>query len=143
VDDYRRRAALRICDHYRRGIFTAEEACLSILTHCVEPAFVEAYLRLLPDDLRAILTALLPKLPTNDEGWAAYERMSQLDGDEWSWTRMIVEFRSNTEAARMCLLGEYSPPAGADFIDRVRVAFHERLEEFDRSNTRRQKNNAD
>jgi hypothetical protein len=142
MDDCRRRGALRVCDHYHRGILTAGEACSNILFFCVEPGLAAEYIELLTDDLRTALAEFLPTLPDSDEGWASFTGVGQLDGDDWSWARMIVECRANTDAARACLLGEASPPAAADFVDRVRAAYRERLDEFCQSVALRQQRHA-
>jgi hypothetical protein len=67
VDEFRRQSALRVCDYYRRGIYTANEACRRVLLSCAEPAFVAEYVTLLPAELQATLLALLPTLPASDD----------------------------------------------------------------------------
>lgn len=138
MDDYRRRAALRMCDYYHRGILTADEACRQILFFCVEPTLAAEYVGLLPDNLRAALAEFLPTLPRSDEEWTRFPGVGQLDGNEWTWTRMIVEHRANTEAVRACLLSEESPSAAANFADSVRAAYRDRISEFCRSTGLRQ-----
>jgi hypothetical protein len=124
-----------MCEYYRRGILTADEACKRILFFCVEPPLASEYVGLLPDELRGALAHLLPTLPASDVGWASFKGVLQLDGDEWSFAQMIVECRASTEAVRACLLREVSPPATADFVDRVRAAYRTRRDEFVRSLT--------
>ncbi|HEX4613337.1 MAG TPA: hypothetical protein VH092_34450 [Urbifossiella sp.] len=82
MNDNRRRAALRMCDFYRRGIFSADEACGRILFFCVEPALAAEYVALLPDDLRAALAEFLRTLPVSDEGWAGFQWVTMIDGNE-------------------------------------------------------------
>lgn len=138
LDDSRRRDALRICDYYRRGILTADEACRVILFSCVEPPLAAEYVGLLSDDLRAALAQFLPTLPASDEGWARFEGVGQFDGDECSWARLVVECRASTEATRACMLVNADPPAAADFVDRVRAAYRQRKAELCREIALRQ-----
>jgi hypothetical protein len=133
MDDSRRNAALRMVDYYRRGIFTADEACARFLFFRVEPALAAEYVGLLTVDLQGALEAFLLTLPDSDEGWAGYQGVGQLDGDEWSWVQTISDCRANTEAVRYCLLGQTSAPAAADFVDRIRAAYHKMLDDFLRS----------
>ena len=143
MDDYRRRSALRICEQHRRGLITADDACCNILFFRVEPALAADYVGLLPVDLRAALSELLPTLPVSDDGWASFRGVGQIDGDEQSWLQMIVDCRANTEAVREYLSGEASPPAAADFVDRVRQAYRDRLDELRDSFTLRQQRHAE
>jgi hypothetical protein len=131
MDDYRRRAALRMCDYWRRGIFGAEEAIRKILFFCVEPSLVAEYMGLLPDDLRSAMIEYLPSLPATDQEWAEYEGgLAQLDGNEHTWADMIAECRAGTDAAREHLLGIKPERPPADFKDLVRAARRERIEAF-------------
>jgi hypothetical protein len=132
LDDHRRQLVLRVCDYYRRGIFTAEEACIQIVLSCLEPPHVAEQLELLPEDLQATLVNVLPTLPVSDDEWAEFRGVCQLDGNEWSWAQMVIECRNRTEAARAYLFGVSNPPAEADFVDRVRRVYRERLDKYRR-----------
>jgi hypothetical protein len=91
MNDYRRRAALRICDHHGRGIHTAEEACKQIVFFCVEPLEAAAYSELLPERVRASVREWVASLPTTAGGWAAYRGVALRDGDEQSWAVILAE----------------------------------------------------
>jgi hypothetical protein len=132
MDDSRHRSTLKVCDHYRRGVLNASEACSSILFFSVEPASIADYLTLLPNELRDALIAFLPTLPVSDEGWVHFRGIRQLDGNEWSWAHTISECRANAEAARTYLSVEVCRPPAADFTDRVRAAYRKRFTEFNR-----------
>jgi hypothetical protein len=127
LDDDRRRAVLRVCIAYRRGMFSANDACSLILFSFFETSLAADYVALLPDELRAALVTFLSALPTSEEEWAHFRGIGQLDGNEWTWARTIVECRANTEAARTHLFGVTNPAVSEEFIDRVRTAYRERL----------------
>jgi hypothetical protein len=123
MDHWRYDTAIRLVDEYRRGIRTAEETCLASLSN-LEPEFVQEYVALLLDELRSSLIEILPRMPVSDEDWIK-NRAKFLDGDEWIGANLTAEYRAQTEAAREYLLGQSSPPAAPDFLDRVRAAYRE------------------
>ncbi|HWB60928.1 MAG TPA: hypothetical protein VG733_15640 [Chthoniobacteraceae bacterium] len=128
LNEARRRAALSVCDQFRRGIITGEHACEKFSLFCIEPLRVADYVGMLPDDLRAVLPAVLAKMPTSDEEWAKFDRYGQFDGSDRTWAEFICECRVNIEAVRACVLGEVSPPAASDFADRIRDVYSKNLE---------------
>ena len=132
-DNALRNAALNVCSQFRRGIITSEHACEKFSLFCIEPLHVADYVRMLPDDLRAVLPAVLAKMPTSDEGWANFDRVGQFDGNDRTWVEFICECRVNTEAVRACVLGEVSPPAASDFEDRIRNVYWAKLDKVRRS----------
>jgi hypothetical protein len=128
LDDKRRRTTLRVCDQFQQGIITAEEAREKFLfCNCVEPLRVAEYVKLLPEDLRAALPAVLATTPKSDEEWANFDKCGQFDGSDRTWAAFILGCRVGTEAIRACVLGETSPAVASDFEDRVRAVYWSRI----------------
>ena len=117
-------------------MFTDDEFCSRFLFNCVEPSQVAEYVGLLSDTLRESLVALLLRLPVSEEEWVGYREVGQIDGNEWTWAKMIVDCRTNTEAARLCLLGQNSTPASPDFVDRIADACREYMANWKPKNAR-------
>lgn len=119
-----------ICKQFRRGIISANEACVKILCcRIIEPSRVAEFVGMLPGNIRAVLPAVLARMPTSDEEWVNFNLYAQFDGNEWTWVQHILHCRADTEVVRSCLLGEISPPAAPDFVDRIRAEYHDRLNE--------------
>jgi hypothetical protein len=133
VDDDRRRNALRVCDYFDRGIYSADDACRQILFFSVEPLHAADYVGLLPDGLRVAFPDLLSLLPYSEQGWVDFHGVMQLDGDEWLWARTVAECRTNTEAVRECLLGVSSPVPASNFTDLVRAEYRARMDAVSRT----------
>lgn len=130
MNEDRRRSALQICDQFRRGILTAEEACARVILVCNEPQHAAEYVALLPDELRATLPGWLKSQPSSDDGWAGYDEVQMADGNEHVFAWIVAQYRAAVEAVRAVVLGEASPPPAPDFRDRVRTAFLARMDEF-------------
>lgn len=128
-----------ICKQLRRGIISAEEACVQFLCcRMIEPPRVAEYVEMLPDNIRAALPAVLARMPTSDEEWVNFDLYGQFDGNEWTWVKLILQCRADTEAVRSSLLGETSPSAKPDFVDRIRAGYHNRLNEVRHSHNDQQ-----
>lgn len=134
-EDYRKQIGQMIAG-FRRGVFEPSEAARWILSYAVEATRIAEYIDILPTELRQEVVELLPTFPTTEEGWVVYDGVGQLDGNEHTWAKMVIDCRANIEAARGYFLCRSSPPVSADFAERIRAARLKSLAEFVRNGYR-------
>ena len=118
-----------ICRQLRRGVVNAEDACERVVLGS-HHSYVVQGVQMLPDQALVVLPEVLAKFPISDEGWENFDQIYQFDGNEWSWSKMVLQCRANIEAVRAWLRNEPCPAIPPEFGDRLRTVFLERSAKF-------------